>query len=67
MLIVNKRYERNSKLSAPTKGPYVIIKVNKNGTVVIKRSQYHETINIRRIRPFKEKENNESCGNCAAK
>ena len=24
VLIVNKRYERNSKLSAPTKGPYVI-------------------------------------------
>ena len=59
VLIVNKRYERNSKLSAPTKGPYVIIKVNKNGTVVIERNQYHETINIRRIRPFKEKENND--------
>ena len=56
---MNKRYERNSKLSAPTKGAYAIIKVNKNETVVIKRNQYHETINIRRICPFKEKENND--------
>ena len=54
ILIVNKRYERNRKLSAPTKGPFVIVKINKNGTVVIERNQYYETINIRRIRPFKE-------------
>ena len=60
ILIVSKSYERNRKLSAPTKGPYEIVKINRNGTVVIERNQYHETINIRRIRPFKEnKENND--------
>jgi len=60
ILIVSKHYERTSKLSAPTKGPYVIVKINKNGTVVIERNQYHETINMRRIRPFKEiNENND--------
>ena len=54
ILIVNKRYERNRKLSAPTKGPYVIVQINRNGTVVIEHNQYYETINIRRIRPYKE-------------
>ena len=54
ILIVSKSYERNRKLSAPTKGPFVIVQINKNGTVVIERKQYYETINIRRIRPFKE-------------
>ena len=54
ILIVSKSYERNRKISSPTRGPYVIIKINKNGTVVIERNEYYETINIRRIRPFKE-------------
>ena len=54
ILIVNKSYERNRKLSVPTKGPFIIVQINKNGTVVIERNQYYETINIRRIRPFKE-------------
>ena len=59
ILIVSKSYERNRKLGAPTKGPYVITRINKNGTVVIKRNKYYETINIRRIRPFKESKNND--------
>ena len=54
VLIVKKRYERNRKLDAPTKGPFVIVQINKNGTVVIEHNQYYETINIRRLRPFKE-------------
>ena len=58
--MVTKSYERNRKISAPTKGPYVIVKVNRNGTVVIERNSYYETINIRQIRPFKEiKEKND--------
>ena len=40
------------KLACPTEGPYRIIKVNLNGTVVIQRGTYAETINIRRLLPF---------------
>ena len=54
ILIASKRYERNRKLSAPTKGPFVIVQINKNGTVVIERNKYYETVNIRRVRPFRE-------------
>ena len=40
ILIVSIHYERNRKVGAPTKGPYEIVKVNRNGTVVIERNQY---------------------------
>jgi hypothetical protein len=39
-------------MSQPTKGPYIITKVNNNGTVEINRGSFHETINIRRLKPF---------------
>ena len=42
------------KLDCPTLGPYPIIKVNNNGTVVIQRGIIQETINIRRIKPYYE-------------
>jgi hypothetical protein len=54
ILIVSKAYEPNSKLSAPTKGPFEILKINNNGTLVIQRNKYKETTNIRRVRTFKE-------------
>ena len=65
VLIVNKSYERNRKLSAPTRGPFIIVQINRNGTVVIECNQYYEIINLRRIRPFREqytKINDESLG-----
>jgi ribosomal protein L21E len=34
------------KMSQPTKGPYIITKVNNNGTVEINRGSFHETINL---------------------
>ena len=40
------------KLACPTEGPYRVIKVHLNGTVVIQRGSYAETINIRRLLPF---------------
>jgi transposase InsO family protein len=40
------------KLARPTDGPYRVVKVNFNGTVVIQRGSYAETINIRRLSPF---------------
>jgi hypothetical protein len=33
-------------------GPYVIALVNNNGTVILNRGAYQETINIRRIKPY---------------
>jgi hypothetical protein len=40
------------KLARPTEGPYRVIKVHPNGTVVIQHGAYAETINIRRLIPF---------------
>jgi ribosomal protein L21E len=55
VLIVLDPDERRSqpKMSQPTKGPYIITKVNPNGTVEINRGSFNETINIRRLKPFK--------------
>jgi hypothetical protein len=40
------------KLACPTDGPYRVVKVNFNGTVVIQRGSYAETINICHLSPF---------------
>jgi ribosomal protein L21E len=54
VLIVLDPDERRShpKMSQPTKGPYIITKVNTNGMVEINRGSFNETINIRRLKPF---------------
>jgi len=39
-------------MNKPTKGPFIVTKVHHNGTVEINRGHFHETINIRRIKPF---------------
>ena len=54
VLIVEKSYERakKSKLSSPTEGPYEVIRVYTNGNVRIRRGNYDEDINIRRLRPY---------------
>ena len=39
------------KLNSPTKGPFVITKVYKNGTVEIEKKGFFERINIRHIKP----------------
>lgn len=41
-----------------TEGPFVIIQINKNGTVKIQRNSYQETIHLRRIKPYNEEEQN---------
>jgi hypothetical protein len=50
LIQLNKRTP--PKLDCPTEGPYRIIKVQMNGTVIIQRGTYAETINIRRLLPF---------------
>ena len=61
VLIVKKLYERTAKIgSAPTEGPFEITRVHTNGTVKMKRNNYYETINIRRLKPFRENTNDEA-------
>mgnify|MGYP002063500018 FL=1 len=43
-----RKYER------PYDGPHHVKKVNTNGTLLIKRGKILETVNIRRLKPFKE-------------
>ena len=38
----------------PYKGPYKVLKVNDNGTVVLQMGAIIDTVNIRNIKPFKE-------------
>ena len=38
----------------PFKGPYKVLKVNDNGTVVLEMGPLIDTVNIRKIKPFKE-------------
>ncbi|MGH7974544.1 MAG: RNase H-like domain-containing protein, partial [bacterium] len=41
------------KIACPRQGPYVITRINANGTVVVQRSPaVTETLNIRRLNPF---------------
>ena len=61
VLIVRRKYKRTAKIAtAPTEGPFEIIKIYKNGTVQIERNNYYETINIRRLKPFHSNTNNEA-------
>ena len=46
-------YDVKRKLMAPNKGPYCINSVMTNGTVKLQRGPVEETINIRRLIPFK--------------
>ena len=42
-----------AKLESKWDGPFKILKVCRNGTVVIQRSGYSQVVSIRRIRPFR--------------
>ena len=55
ILILNKNPHK-SKLEASVlnEGPWEIKKFHENGTVTIPRNNYHERMNICRIRPFFE-------------
>jgi hypothetical protein len=54
------RQDTRGKLAKPTRGPYQLIDVARqhvNGTVVIDLNHSHETFNIRRLIPFKPRQN----------
>ena len=56
VLIILKGEEIMSKIQIRTEGPYEIIKVYDNGTVKVNRGSYNEIVNIRRIKPYHEKQ-----------
>ena len=57
VLIKLDKLEAGGKLARPTEGPYTVETVHRsNGTLTIKRGNYRERINIRRLRPFFERD-----------
>jgi len=52
-ILIDIKYKTKSKYGKnPYDGPYTIVRVNTNGTVVIKKGPVLETINIRQIKPY---------------
>ena len=51
---------KSRKLARPVDGPFKIIKVHTNGTVTIQRRAVTERVNLRRIQPYLEKDDDES-------
>ena len=49
---------RPTKLSAPSKGPYQVVKINNNSTLKIQRGGFREIISITRVTPYFMKNNN---------
>ena len=45
------------KMSTPRQGPYQILRVFPNGTVLLDKGTFHHRVNIRRITPHMEREN----------
>ena len=48
----NTRDRTGNLMDHAHKGPYIITKVNVNGTVHVKRGNYLETLNIRKLWSF---------------
>ena len=53
-----------NKYEAPFSGPHKILKVNTNGTVRLRVGSVTDTINIRRIEPYKEMTGSIHGGEC---
>jgi hypothetical protein len=49
---------KRSKLSPPREGPYLVKSVYTNGTILIRRGAVSERVNIRRVTPYFEREDN---------
>jgi len=53
-----------NKYEAPYSGPHTILQVNTNGTVRLRVGSVTDTINIRRIEPYKEATGSIHGGEC---
>jgi transposase InsO family protein len=51
-MMLNKKHKAN-KMEQPYEGPYKILQVNTNGTVRLKMGPVLDTVNIRRLQPYK--------------
>ena len=62
--VLLKRGTEN-KYETPYEGPYPVIKVYDNGTVCLKIKSMIDTVNIRRLIPFKEPTGQDHGGECS--
>jgi hypothetical protein len=51
MVMVANNDPRRAKLAPTYTGPYEVDAVRSNGTIVVKKKRYLETLHIRRLRP----------------
>lgn len=51
-VLIERDLRNLPKLDQPTEGPYKVLAIRSNGTIVLDKGLYMETINIRRVRPF---------------
>ena len=54
-----------NKYETPFKGPYTILTVNNNGTVRLQMGAVIDTVNIRRLQPFREEPGVNPGGKCS--
>ena len=52
--VLYKAREESKYAKNPYEGPYTVLQVNNNGTLLIQTKKYQENINIRLLKPFKE-------------
>ena len=46
------------QMSTPRTGPYRILRVFTNGTIIIDKGSFHQRVNMRRVTPYHEREEN---------
>jgi transposase InsO family protein len=52
---VLQRAAQHTKYGGPEyEGPYVVTAINGNGTITIRKKAFHDTVNIRQIKPYHE-------------
>ena len=56
VLLANDGGQRRKIGDTPFFGPYKIVRVNKNGTIKIRRDRFDEVVNIRRVKPYNNAE-----------
>ena len=57
MVYLLKDHKNLAKMKRPTLGPFKIVHIRNNGTVILDRGSYCETVNIRRLRPVNPRYN----------
>ena len=58
------RIGTENKQESPYSGPHAITKINTNGTVRLQMGAVNDTVNIRRLTPYKDETNTKRGGEC---